>query len=995
MIESNSLEHQLKNHHQPLRSINDYSNDDDVEAALRDSIHCTSSFKYRKPQHPSLVDWCSPSSSSEPPARQAVKRELRRLKSLKSFQVLGSEELAPAKAPQEYHSLSCTVHNNSSMCFLPEVNKNQGYMSFSVKSAATAADDPPPTESEPAVDVNTTVSSLNRLVDMATRIFDASTAAISVTDMERQKILACKGIMLQGIQDLPRESALAAHIVSLREDTLVVPDLTTDERFQHLELGDSRFYASAPLVTPEGERIGAVYVLDNKPRPEGLDENQLQLLQHISALAMQSLCERRTRLQLKKKLLSATKVVSATVHDLLTPLTAIELAISLLHEDQDFQGKLSQPQKESVKIASNCVGVLGQMCRRMRDQHSASCKSQANDLNAAGSVPIAAPSSLLQLPSADVGLSADSFRIMYGSEYTSSDQGSLPPTGGSSSALLGSKVLGSPRVMVTVEDLVKSIHMAVDAIPKTIPVTLSLHASVPKSIVTDDLKVLRCALNLLEHCASIASSGSILLSIKPQYCSCGKAMLGFHCENQAEGNSPDGADPASADQCIRDCCSVTCTAASPSSSGLGTSATSSSFMLPTSRRSLDCCHRHGAFERRCLRNCSEINLYSVAMQMDALGGDCGLDGPESNGCDRGNASFWFRIPLVEPQSISDDKETLRMSVTSRLSAKGMASSETNVSIVPDSTSQNLGLEKVPDTLKESKDATLVFEAQPRKRRALIIEDSIVIRKVIANALSKIGFEIETAVNGMEGLHQLQSSTYDVVLCDFLMPVMDGLDCVKQYRDWERMHRPFLHQYIIGMSAHASDQDVDHGLKAGMDCYKPKPLTYKGLKNIVDACEGNQQQNLISKMMESTMGSDCNSQLTSKFDREHPKMCLIAVRDNDAFGLARLTEARRGWKSLIVHDGEDALHALKKRNWDAVLLDEKLPLMSGRKTTEEFRAWEKENRVNCQTNMFILTASTKAEVPCGANGVLQKPVDVREFEQMLVKAEEPSLHIIMR
>lgn len=84
----------------------------------------------------------------------------------------------------------------------------------------------------------------------------------------------------------------------------------------------------------------------------------------------------------------------------------------------------------------------------------------------------------------------------------------------------------------------------------------------------------------------------------------------------------------------------------------------------------------------------------------------------------------------------------------------------------------------------------------RTRHALVIDDSITIRKSIERALTKMGFAVTQACNGMEGLKQLQLSLFDVVLCDFLMPIMDGLDCVQQYRSWENRHRPWFRQVII-------------------------------------------------------------------------------------------------------------------------------------------------------------------------------------------------------
>lgn len=917
-----------------LRSVNDYSSDEDIESALRgpcktscacsaSSSSCCSVPATAKPQNVSAVaycraDWFVPNCVRDSSIPQTVENELRRLKALKSFQILD-------KAAK------------------------------SATAANVAADAATASSSEP-VDVASTLSTMDHIVRMARTVCQTPMAALTLADMGRQCVMAQSGLP-GDVPELRRREAICSHAILSKHDVFLLADATKDPRFgENVVPSFCRFYAGAPLITPEGDRIGSICVLGTEPRPEGLSSEQKKMLMHFSGVVMNALVERRHRLQQERKLKKATRVISSTVHDLLTPLTAVELALSLLHEDHDFQSKLLQHQKESIKIASNCIGVLGRMCRTMRDQHSASCRQQVgsssanNRINRKGNESSHNP---------DFGLTAESFRIMYGSGVSEREKDDF-------STVSEKKTLDAPRVSVVVKDLVKNIHMAMDAIPKTVPIAIALHSSVPAEIVTDDLKILRCALNLLQHCASIAKSGTIQLSIKAQYCKCGRTMVGFHCENRKERVSH-----LSLDQSIMDCCSTSvedCSGSSTSTIG-----------------SDECCHNSQASQS--LRSCSEINLYSVAMQVEAIGGDCGLQ-------QDGRDSYWFRIPLQTPEEDGVAQPT----------NTGLQEESTKFCTAVTNESGQAEMEGASEKESDS----FILEAQPRLRRALIIEDSLVIRKVIANALSKIGFETVTACNGMEGLQMLQSSLYDVVLCDFLMPVMDGLDCVQQYREWERSHRQWLRQYIIGMSAHASDKDVQRGLKAGMDSYKPKPLTYQGLKDLVDACEKN-QQNLISN----TLDRIDKNPLSSKIEKygilsdgiEEPKMCLIASKD-DTNILAQLAEAK-GWKSLIVHDGEDALQALKKRNWNAVLLDEKLPLLAGGKCAAEFREWERDNRVNCQKNLIIMSSPKNLDegdgefstvnrlVPRGSDGILNKPVQLNEFEEILTRAEKSSLNIIMR
>jgi len=69
-----------------------------------------------------------------------------------------------------------------------------------------------------------------------------------------------------------------------------------------------------------------------------------------------------------------------------------------------------------------------------------------------------------------------------------------------------------------------------------------------------------------------------------------------------------------------------------------------------------------------------------------------------------------------------------------------------------------------------------------KVRALIIDDSSVMRKIVERSLRQAGIELEKVVeasNGVEALAALQSNVVDLILCDINMPVMDGLEFVRQ------------------------------------------------------------------------------------------------------------------------------------------------------------------------------------------------------------------------
>jgi PAS domain S-box-containing protein len=115
---------------------------------------------------------------------------------------------------------------------------------------------------------------LARLARFAARLCGTPSSAVSLVEAERQVFLASEGLT---VSETPRSTSFCAHTMQSGE-LLVVPDATKDPRFAQFSLvtGEEhlRFYAGAPLISPEGAPMGALCVFDIVARPEGLTQVQ-------------------------------------------------------------------------------------------------------------------------------------------------------------------------------------------------------------------------------------------------------------------------------------------------------------------------------------------------------------------------------------------------------------------------------------------------------------------------------------------------------------------------------------------------------------------------------------------------------------------------------------------------------------------------------------------------------------------------------------------------
>ena len=123
------------------------------------------------------------------------------------------------------------------------------------------------------------------------------------------------------------------------------------------------------------------------------------------------------------------------------------------------------------------------------------------------------------------------------------------------------------------------------------------------------------------------------------------------------------------------------------------------------------------------------------------------------------------------------------------------------------------------------------EAGPdfRGRCILLVEDNELNREIAEELLKQYGFLVDTAENGAEAVEKVKNSapgTYDLVLMDIQMPVMNGYEATEQIRALED---PALAKTrILAMTANAFDEDRKQALKCGMDGFLSKPIVMEEL-----------------------------------------------------------------------------------------------------------------------------------------------------------------------
>jgi hypothetical protein len=122
----------------------------------------------------------------------------------------------------------------------------------------------------------------------------------------------------------------------------------------------------------------------------------------------------------------------------------------------------------------------------------------------------------------------------------------------------------------------------------------------------------------------------------------------------------------------------------------------------------------------------------------------------------------------------------------------------------------------------------LLREQQGPMRILLVEDHVVNQRLVLILLERWGHTVDIAENGQIAVDMVAASTYDVVLMDMMMPVMDGLEATRMIRLMPMERRV----PIVAMTANAMQGDRERCIAAGMDDYLSKPIKADALQEML-------------------------------------------------------------------------------------------------------------------------------------------------------------------
>ncbi|WP_421988593.1 response regulator [Roseococcus sp.] len=267
-------------------------------------------------------------------------------------------------------------------------------------------------------------------------------------------------------------------------------------------------------------------------------------------------------------------------------------------------------------------------------------------------------------------------------------------------------------------------------------------------------------------------------------------------------------------------------------------------------------------------------------------------------------------------------------------------------------------------------------------RALIVDDNASAREILSEILRAFGMRVDSAASGVEGLHAVRESCrdanpYEIVLMDWRMPGMDGLEVARRLREDERLaHMPA----VLMVTAYGREEILKRAEELGLQGLLIKPITASVMFNTLI-------QILRPLAPVQTSLAPPAHPLTPNADYGLAGRRVLVVDDN-ALNREVATDFLElaGVIVTTANNGREALESLEDRVFDAVLMDIHMPEMDGLEATRAIRRqpqW-------ADLPIIALTAQARAEdrfivADAGMNAHLAKPIDEAALYSVLAKA----------
>jgi len=270
-------------------------------------------------------------------------------------------------------------------------------------------------------------------------------------------------------------------------------------------------------------------------------------------------------------------------------------------------------------------------------------------------------------------------------------------------------------------------------------------------------------------------------------------------------------------------------------------------------------------------------------------------------------------------------------------------------------------------------------------KVLVVDDNATSRNILQDILESFSFEVTLAASGEEGLEEIQKADtdqpYEMVLMDWKMPGLDGLEASKQIKNHQTLSKI---PAIILVTAYGREELMRQVDIIGLDGLLLKPVSSSMLFDAIMQALGKEVQDVSRAVQKKEhIAEELNTISGAR---------LLLVEDNEINQQVAMEILQgAGLNVAVANNGQEGVDAATKSQYDAILMDIQMPVMDGYTAAREIRNLKSEIR---NVPIIAMTAHAMAgdeqkSIEAGMNDHVTKPIDPNQLFDTLQKWIKPS------